>query len=115
VIRRVRLNDGIAFCVETAHLPWERVPGLCANDLVLEPSLYTLLSQRFKIKMGQGSSTISMSTAMVGEADLLKLKKDSTCLVLRALSKDTQDKPIEYLTSIKHPQLVVFETPFTAP
>ena len=58
---------------------------------------------------------VNCSTATVEQADLLKLKKDAPCWVLRALTKDTQDKTIEYLTSIKHPQLVVFKTPFTAP
>lgn len=110
VIRRLRLMDDIPFCVETAHLPAEHVPGLAADDLIAEPSLYALLLRRYGIEMGAGQGTISVSTATAEETLLLKLRKDAPSLIFHALTKDKQGRPIEYLTSVNHPQLVVFET-----
>jgi GntR family transcriptional regulator len=115
VIRRLRMMDGIAFCVETAHLPYNFLPGLSADDFISEPSLYTLLGSRYGIRMGVGQCTIGISSATAEESRLLKIAKDDPCLIFRALTKDSEDRPIEYLTSINHPHLVVFETPLTTP
>lgn len=110
VIRRLRLMDEIPFCVETTHLPADRLPGLTAADLIAQPSLYSLLESRYNIEMGAGQGTISVSTVTADDSLLLKLRKDAPSLILHALTKDKQGCPIEYLTSVNHPQLVMFET-----
>lgn len=110
VIRRLRLMDDIPFCVETAHLPNKYVPNLAAADLTDEPSLYSLLECRYGIEMNTGHGTISVSAATPEESLLLKLRKDAPSLIFHALTKDKLERPIEYLTSVNHPQLVVFET-----
>jgi GntR family transcriptional regulator len=110
VIRRLRTVNELPFCVETTHLPLARVPGLAADDLFGQQSLYALLAQRYGIEMGSGSGTISVSTATAQEAQLLGLRSDSPALIFRAVVSDRNGKPVEYLTSVNHPQRVVFET-----
>ncbi len=111
VIRRLRTVNDLPFCVETTHIPAERVPGLAADDLFGKQSLYTLLAERYGIEMGGGQGTISVSTATVQEAQLLGLRSDSPALIFRATANDKDRRPVEYLTSVNHPQRVVFETP----
>jgi len=111
VIRRLRTVNDVPFCVETTHLPGARVPGLAADDLFGTQSLYALLASRYGIVMGSGHGTISVSAATAQEAELLDLRSDSPALIFRSVANDRQDRPVEYLTSVNHPQRVVFETP----
>jgi GntR family transcriptional regulator len=111
VIRRLRTVNALPFCVETTHLPAARVPGLAADDLFGTQSLYALLATRYGIEMGSGQGTISVSAATAQESELLDLRSDSPALIFRAVANDRQHRPVEYLTSVNHPQRVVFETP----
>jgi GntR family transcriptional regulator len=110
VIRRMRTVNELPFCVETTHLPAARVPGLAADDLFGTQSLYALLKDRYDIEMGGGDGTISVSTVTAQEASLLGLRRESAALIFRAVAFDKQGLPMEYLTSINHPQRVVFVT-----
>lgn len=51
-----------------------------------------------------------MSTVTAQEASLLGLKKESPALIFRAVANDTRKRPVEYLTSVNHPQRVIFKT-----
>jgi GntR family transcriptional regulator len=110
VIRRLRTVNDLPFCVETTHLPASRVPGLAADDLFGTQSLYALLKERYGIEMGGGEGTISVSTVTAQEASLLGLRRDSPALIFRAVANDKKNRPVEYLTSVNHPQRVVFKT-----
>jgi GntR family transcriptional regulator len=110
VIRRLRTVNELPFCVETSHLPADRVPGLAADDLLGGQSLYHLLKARFNIDIGPGESTIAVARATAQEAQLLGLKPETPTLIYRSVVLDRQSRPIEYLTSVNHPQLVVFKT-----
>ncbi len=110
VIRRLRTVNDLPFCVETTHIPAALVPGLAAEDLFGKQSLYALLKERYDIEMGGGAGTISVSAATAQEAQLLGLRPDSPALIFRSTARDRQERPVEYLTSVNHPQRVVFET-----
>jgi GntR family transcriptional regulator len=110
VIRRLRTVNDVPFCVETSHLPAERVPGLAAADLLENESLYALLKQRYGIAIGAGESLINVSPATALEAELLGLRPDTPAMIFRSVVRDRQGRPIEYLTSVNHPQRVVFKT-----
>lgn len=109
-IRRLRTVNNLPFCVETTVLAAARVPGLAADDFFGEQSLYALLAQRYGITMGSGQGTISVSSVTAQEAQLLGLRPDSPALIFRAVANDENDRAVEYLTSVNHPQRVVFET-----
>ncbi len=109
-IRRVRTVNDLPFCVETTVLAAARVPGLAADDFFGEQSLYALLAQRYGIAMGGGRGTLSVSSVTAQEAQLLGLRPDSPALIFRSVANDENDQPVEYLTSVNHPQRVVFET-----
>jgi GntR family transcriptional regulator len=110
VIRRLRTVNDLPFCVETSHLPADRVPGLAADDLLGGQSLYAILKQRYDIDIGAGESTIAVAPATAQEASLLGLRPETPTLMYRSVVYDRQSRPIEYLTSVNHPHLVVFKT-----
>ena len=110
VIRRLRTVNDLPFCVETTHLPAVIVPGLAADDLFGTQSFYALLKSRYGIDVESGDGTISVSTVTAQEASLLGLKKESPAPIFRAVAQDTNNRPVEYLTSVNDPQRVIFKT-----
>jgi DNA-binding GntR family transcriptional regulator len=58
----------------------------------------------------RGEGTISVSTVTAREATLLGLKKELPALIFRAVARDTRQRKVEYLTSVNHPQRVLFKT-----
>jgi DNA-binding GntR family transcriptional regulator len=111
VVRRLWTIDGVPFCIETSHLPTERVPDLAAEDLIAGQSLYALLRTRYGITtIAAGERVISIATCTEMESRLLDLPPNSPCLLLRLVASDPKGQPIEYMTSVNHPRLVVFQT-----
>ena len=110
VFRRLWTVNEVPFCIETSHLPAERVPGLAAEDLTAGQSLYGLLRERYGITTRGAERLIGIGESTELEAKLLHLKPGTAILLLRLLVLDDGGRPIEYMTSVNHPQLVVFKT-----
>jgi len=108
VLRRLRLVNDVPFCLETSYLPRERVPGLAAEDLAGNQSLYGVLHERFGIEAGVGESSINVSCATAFEASALGVPEEHPVLLYRAVVRDRDGVPFEYLKSVNHPRLVVF-------
>lgn len=117
MFRRLWTVNETPFCIETSYLPVERFPDLVAEDLVAGQSLYALLHQRYGIVATVGDREISVGAATDLEARLLGLAPASSALILRLVANDAAGKPVEYMKSVNHPQLVVFRTnaPAAAP
>jgi GntR family transcriptional regulator len=110
VVRRLWMVDNLPFCIETSHLPAERVPDLAAEDLIAGQSLHSLLRTRYGISTFGGERIISVAICTDMEARLMDLPPRSPCLLLRLVVADQDGRPVEYMTSVNHPQLVVFKT-----
>ncbi len=110
VLRRLWTVNAVPFCVETSTLAADRVPGLAAEDLTAGQSLYGLLRARYGIEAASGERIISLANCTDMEARLLHLKPGAPALLLRLLMLDAKGRPIEYMTSLNHPQLVAFKT-----
>lgn len=110
VFRRLLTVNDTPFCVETSHLPAALVPGLAAEDLVAGQSLYALLRDRYHVTPATSERTISASPPGEPYCRLLGLHPDAAALMMRLVVFDAGGRPIEYLRSVNHPQLVVFRT-----
>jgi GntR family transcriptional regulator len=110
VFRRLWTVNETPFCIETSHLPAARVPGLAAEDLAEGKSFYGLLGERYGITTTGAERTIGIGSCTETEAPLLGLKPGAAILLLRLLASDAAGRPIEYMTSVNHPQLVEFRT-----
>jgi GntR family transcriptional regulator len=111
VLRRLWMVNDAPFCVETSHLAAARVPDLHAEDLAAGQSLYALLKARYRLAVATGERVIGLAPATDLEARQLRLRPGASVLLLRLLTFDADGRPIEYMTSANHPQLVVFKTP----
>jgi len=111
VLRRLLAVDGTPFCIETSQIPSALVPALHAEDLTKGQSLYALLHERYGIDVATGEREISTATATQLEARHLRLAPGAGVLLMRLLAFDRQGRPVEFMTSVNHPQLVVFRTP----
>lgn len=111
VLRRLRLANNVPFCIETSYIPYQLVPGLSAEDFALEnTSLYAILRTRYKINVSINDETIKMSYATAEEAKYLRMRQNHPVILLRAVISDENERPIEYLKSVNHPDRVVFHS-----
>jgi GntR family transcriptional regulator len=110
VFRRLWTVDETPFCIETSHLPAQRVPGLAAEDLTAGQSLNALLRNRYSITTVSGERVIGVATCTEMESRLLRLPAHAPCLLLRLIVADQSGVPVEWTTSVNHPHLVVFKT-----
>jgi GntR family transcriptional regulator len=109
-IRRLRLVNGLPFCIETSYISTAQVPGLEESDLVGDVSLYALLKKRYGLDLIRSEGTVKISRCLEEEADLLDLAVGDPVLFMRAVVCDAQDQCVEYLKSVNHPDRVAFRT-----
>ncbi len=110
IVRRVWNIDNSPFCIETSYLVSRLMPGLTADDLVSGQSLYELLNTRYGLETINAERTITVSHVNDIEGRLLDLAPGTAVLALRLLVETKDKKPIEYMSSINNPKLVVFRT-----
>lgn len=108
-IKRLRLADGVPFCIETSYLPAQLVPGLVAADLLDGASLYRLLAERYGIYSQSDEGSIAVAQMTQEESQLLGTGAGSPALVYKGVIFDRDGRPVEYLVSVNHPQRVVFK------
>lgn len=109
-IRRLRTADEVPFCVETSILPSALVPGLVADDLTGNASLYRLLHQRYGIEPCDRESEIGAGPIDAEDATLLSVDEGTNMLLYRSIVRGADGRPIESVFSINHPKHVVFTT-----
>ncbi len=108
--RRLWTINETPFCIETSHLPASLVPDLHAEDLMAGQSLYGLLKSRYGLEIAGTERLIGVTHLTDLEARLLQLKPGGPALLLRLVAFDEAGRAVEYMTSVNHPQLVVFKT-----
>ncbi|MBE9605636.1 GntR family transcriptional regulator [Acetobacteraceae bacterium H6797] len=115
VFRRLWSVNGTPFCIETSHVPAALVPDLAIEDLLREEtqSFYAMLKARYGIHAGHAERVISAGPVQAMEGRLLDLKPGASALLLDLLIRDQSGRPVEYVRSVNHPQLVVFKTAST--
>jgi GntR family transcriptional regulator len=109
-MRRVRTADDIPFCVETSRIVAALVPGLVAEDLAQNASLYDLLRDRYGVTPTDRESEISVGPIGAEDAGLLGLRAGTNVLMYRSVMRDAGGRPVESVSSVNHPQRVVFST-----
>jgi GntR family transcriptional regulator len=108
--RRLRLVNGIPFCIETSYVSAALVPGLEPSDLAGDVSFYALLKSRYGFDMIKSEGTVKISRCLEEEAELLDLAVGDPVLFMRAVVCDANDQCVEYLKSVNHPDRVAFRT-----
>lgn len=109
-IARLRTADGVPFCIERSAIPAMLVPGLVAEDLAQNASLYALLRERYGLRPIERDSEISVGPIGAGDARLLGVREGINVLLYRSVVRNAEGLPIESVASVNHPQRVVFST-----
>lgn len=97
-LSRVRLADDEPICLETAHLPASRVPGLLEHDL--GGSLYQILSGVYGLRVVRAEQVVKAVVLDVGDAAMLGTAPGSAALRMHRISLDERDRQVESTTSI---------------
>ena len=96
-ISRVRLADAEPICLETAHLPAARTPGLLDRDL--NGSLYEIL-RGHHVHIVRAEQVVKAVVLDVGEAAMLGTPSGSAALRMHRIGLDERDRPVESTTSV---------------
>jgi GntR family transcriptional regulator len=98
-LERLRLAGGDPMALETAHVPVGYAPGLL-SDGSLERSLYSMLKERFGIHLIKAAQSLEAVAANEYEAEVLHVKEGTPLLLLERVSRDAQDRPVEFVRSL---------------
>lgn len=107
-IQRQRTVDGIPVCIESSRIPARLVPGLSAEDVMENKSLYAHFRDVFQLQLHNKASTIGIQRLAETEADFLGLPPGTSVLILEAVIVTGDGAPFEHLRSLNHPDHVSF-------
>jgi GntR family transcriptional regulator len=94
VIERLRFVDDVPWSWTTTYLPLN-VGALVIHDDLSDRSLYALLAEH-GVTARRGIRSAEATSATAEEAALLNVNSGQALLVLRSVSYDQQDQPMEY-------------------
>lgn len=95
---RVRVADERPMCLETVHLPADRVPGLLDHDL--DGSLYQILEQEYGLHLVLAEQVLTSVALDERSALLLGVSAGSPAIQVRRVTMDERDRPVEATTSL---------------
>lgn len=93
-IERLRLVDGEPWVYAVTDIPASIVPGLENEDLA-EQSLYALMESKYGIRIVRGRRGVEADLAGTRMARLLGVRRSDPLLVLRSVSVDADNVPVE--------------------
>ncbi len=101
VLRRLRIVDDAPLSLDLTYLPYRLVPQLLEEDLTNE-SLYSLIEDKYGLRITSGHRTIEAMRADPEAAQLLQLEEGDPVLLLTSVSYLDNGQAIEYFESV-HP------------
>jgi GntR family transcriptional regulator len=102
VLQRIRLADGKAIALETAHLLHRTCPGILANHDFARASLYQVLQEHYGLHLVWATQVIAARMPDRFEREALDLPKRVPVLSLLRVTFDAADRPIEFVRSCYH-------------
>lgn len=98
-VQRLRLADRAPMAIEILHVPTTVVPGLSGDDLV-DRSYYEVLAGRYGVRISGGLQTIEPTVTDAAESDVLEVPLHSPALLFERVSRDQEDRVVEYVRSV---------------
>ena len=109
---RVRYVDEVPWVLTRATLRAEVVPGILDEDFS-EQSLYALLESRYGLRMVHGHRSVEAALAGSDVAARLGISRAAAVLVLRSVSYDADDVPVESFVAYHRGDRSRFEVELT--
>ena len=92
VITRLRFVDEILVAIETLKISCRAMPTFTDKDLL--GSLYDTFADRFAIRITNARASIKVHFLSEREQELLQIKSDVPCLIIKMLDRDQNDNPL---------------------
>lgn len=99
-IRRVRYSGTIPLGIQSSWLALKKDQILTEEELLGKGSLYTLLEDKFSIKLLEATETISARLPSPSERTLLELTSEDVVLSCARITLSVERKPMEYVEMI---------------
>ena len=94
LLERLRFVEDQPWVLTVTHLPHALVPGLEHEDLT-DRSLYAVLEESYGVRLSHGRRSVEASAAPQQLAGALGVPTGAPVLVLRSLSFDVDERPVE--------------------
>jgi GntR family transcriptional regulator len=98
-IVRLRLSDGIPMLLETVFVPARSFPGLERANLAKQ-SLYSLLRDRYSVRLSGSTHTLEAVPANDYECELFGITAGLPMILLQGVSYDENDRPVECFKAV---------------
>ena len=98
-LERLRLAGGEPMALEVSHLVAERFPALMEQRFTDE-SLYRVLIERYGLRFGRATQSLEAVPANAYEAEILRVREGVPLLLMERVSRDSQDRPTEFVRSL---------------
>ena len=105
-IERLRFASGQPMALETSCIPSALCPDIENQDLT--GSLYSLLEEKYDLKLARAKQTLEGLPAGQREADLLAIRAGDVLLRLKRTSYDTQGLAVEYVHALYRADKYIF-------
>ncbi len=102
-LRRLALLDGEPLALLTAWLPPRYARGVMDLDLG-EGSLYEALARVHGVEMTAADNVVEVDHAGLGDAELMGLAPGSPVLRVIGITRNQQDRPVEYSDVLYRPE-----------
>jgi GntR family transcriptional regulator len=102
-LRRLALLDGEPLALLTAWLPPRYARGVIDLDLG-EGSLYEALARVHGVEMTAADNVVEVDHAGLGDAELLGMAPGSPVLRVIGITRNQQDRPVEYSDVLYRPE-----------
>jgi len=96
---RLRLLDETPLLLETSFVPLALCPGLEHEDMATQ-SLYSVLEQRYSLRLTRSRQTLEAVVADAFEAELFRIPLGAPLFLLESLIVDDLERPIEYAKTV---------------
>lgn len=98
-IVRLRLSQGTPLLLETVYIPASLCPGLEQTDLATQ-SLYSVLENRYGLRLSHARQTFETTTANSYEAQLFAVPVGQGMILLEGVTSLDTGQPVEYFKAI---------------
>jgi GntR family transcriptional regulator len=106
-IQRLRLVNETPISIEESFLPEKLCPGL--DEIITDnDSLYEILEREYGIVLVMAKEYMQVTVSDESESKLLKIRSESPCIFQEAVAFDTNEKEIEFSTSLTRSDIVKF-------
>lgn len=97
-LERLRFANGEPWVLVRTYLPGDLAPGLLQDDL-REQSLYTLLEDKYGVRLDHGHRLVEAVPATPAIAEALGLESHDPILMLHNTTWNTEGRPVEYFVA----------------